>query len=156
MYQGKPLLLISSGEHYGAVMNLDFDYKKYLETLHDEGMNMTRTFSGSYVENPKSFNIEKNTLAPPGERFICPWARSGIPGYKPGGNKFDLDAWDQNYFVRLKDFVSTAEKYGIIVEFTLFSSIYSDESWTWCPLYHENNINNTDRITRKNVHTPDN
>jgi len=45
------------GEHYGAVMNLDFDYKKYLQTLHDEGMNMTRTFSGTYVENPQSFNI---------------------------------------------------------------------------------------------------
>ena len=137
-------------------MNLDFDYKKYLQTLHDEGMNMTRTFSGTYVEKPKSFNIENNTLAPQGEGFICPWARSGVAGYKSGGNKFDLDAWDQNYFGRLKDFVSTAEKYGIIVEFTLFSSIYSDESWTWCPLYHENNINSTDMIARKNVHTPAN
>jgi len=26
-YKGKPTVLITSGEHYGAVMNRDFDYK---------------------------------------------------------------------------------------------------------------------------------
>ncbi|MCK4854494.1 MAG: hypothetical protein KAT31_09535, partial [Bacteroidales bacterium] len=41
-------------------------------------------------------------------------------------------------------------------EITLFSSIYTDLSWTYCPLYHENNINQTDKISRGNVHTPDN
>ena len=31
--QGKPSILITSGEHYGAVLNLDFNYVDYLDTL---------------------------------------------------------------------------------------------------------------------------
>ena len=32
LYKDKPTVLITSGEHYGAVLNLDFDYVKYLNT----------------------------------------------------------------------------------------------------------------------------
>ncbi|TFH22606.1 MAG: hypothetical protein E4H10_13475, partial [Bacteroidia bacterium] len=38
-YQGEPVILITSAEHYGAVLNLDFDYQLYLETLGSEGFN---------------------------------------------------------------------------------------------------------------------
>jgi hypothetical protein len=31
LWRGKPTVLITSGEHYGAVMNLDFDYVRYLD-----------------------------------------------------------------------------------------------------------------------------
>src|SRR5262245_29626948 len=30
LFRGKPTVLITSGEHYGAVLNLDFDYVAYL------------------------------------------------------------------------------------------------------------------------------
>src|SRR5881397_3921188 len=76
LFRGKPTVLISSGEHYGAVLNLDFDYVKYLETLRGNGLNLTRTFTGAYVEPPGAFNIASNTLAPAEGRFVCPWARS--------------------------------------------------------------------------------
>jgi hypothetical protein len=33
LWRGKPTVLITSGEHYGALMNLDFDYRKYFDTL---------------------------------------------------------------------------------------------------------------------------
>ena len=49
-YRGKPVVLITSAEHYGAVINLDFDFRKYLDTLVADGMNYTRVFSGAYVE----------------------------------------------------------------------------------------------------------
>ena len=63
LYKGKTLALITSAEHYGAVLNLDFDYKKYLQTLGSEGMNYTRIFTGSYFEIPgESFGIQKNTI----------------------------------------------------------------------------------------------
>ncbi len=156
MYENKPMLLVSSAEHYGAVLNLDFDYRTYLRTLHEDSMNLTRIFTGTYVEHTGDFGILYNNLAPDGKRFICPWARSKISGYKGGGNKFDLEKWDEGYFSRLKDFISLAGEYGIMVEVTLFSSIYSDESWTYCPLYPDNNINNTDLVERIKVHTPDN
>ena len=153
LYKGEPRVLITSAEHYGAVLNLDFDYKKYLQNLHEEGMDYTRIFTGSYVENAQSFGIEKNTLAPVEGKFITPWARSEVPGYINGGNKFDLDKWNPEYFSRLQDFVATAEKLDIIVEVTFFSSIYRDDYWAYCPFYSENNINNTDRIERIFVNT---
>ena len=65
LYRGKAVALITSGEHYGAVFNGDFDYRRYLEALAAGGMNYTRLFGGSYVEVPgKSFGIVRNNLAP--------------------------------------------------------------------------------------------
>src|SRR6185436_12598477 len=56
-FRDRPAVLVTSGEHYGAVLNLDFDFSKYLEALRRDGLNLTRTFTGSYVEPPGSFNI---------------------------------------------------------------------------------------------------
>ncbi len=73
LYQGKAVALISSGEHYGAVFNADFDYHRYLDALAAGGMNYTRLFGGSYVEVPgKSFGILRNDLAPARGRFVAP------------------------------------------------------------------------------------
>ena len=104
LFRGKPAVLIGSTEHYGAVMNLDFDYVTYLNEIAASGLNVTRTFSGAYVEPGGAFGIKKNTLAPAPEKFICPWLRSTEPGYANGGNKFDLSEWDEAYFSRLKGF----------------------------------------------------
>ena len=95
LFREKPTILIGSTEHYGAVMNLDFDYVKYLDELAACGLNITRTFSGVYVEPGGAFGIMKNTMAPAPERYIAPWARSTEPGYSNGGNKFDLNKWDE-------------------------------------------------------------
>ena len=156
IFRGEPTILVTSGEHYGAVLNLDFDYRKYLQTLRACGLNYTRMFTGVYVEDYESFNIEKNTLAPLEGRVITPWARSNTPGYGKGGNKFNLDQWNPDYFMRLKDFISTADEYGIIVEVTLFTSIYNDGHWKLSPLHPESNVNNTDLVEFKNVQTPAN
>ena len=154
LFRGKVLAIVSSGEHYGAVLNPDFDYIKYLNTLEKEGMVYTRLFSGTYFERSGSFGIEKNTLAPAPGRALLPWRRSNEPGALSGGNKFDLDNWDNNYFTRLKSFFSEASKRGIIVELSLFSSIY--DYWdiqVWNPL---NNINIKDNVTKKSVQTLNN
>ena len=47
LWRGNPTVLVSSAEHYGAVINLDFDDQRYLEALARDGMNYTRLF----VEN---------------------------------------------------------------------------------------------------------
>lgn len=134
LFRGKPTLLITSGEHYGAVLNLDFDYAKYLDTLRAEGMNHTRTFVGAYCEPDGAFSIARNTLAPAPGRFICPWARSEQPGYANGGNKFDLSQWDAAYFARLKDFVTKARDRGIVIEVNLFCPFYGEEQWVLSPM----------------------
>jgi hypothetical protein len=145
-FRGKATALIGSTEHYGAVMNLDFDYVRYLDELSARGLNVTRTFSGIYVEPHGAFGITKNTLAPGSEKFICPWARSNQPGYPGGGNKFDLSKWNEAYFARLKDFISEAGKRNIVVELDLFSNFYDTLQWKLSPLYYINNINNVEAI----------
>ncbi|HKZ38704.1 MAG TPA: hypothetical protein VJ184_13680, partial [Chryseolinea sp.] len=64
IYEDSAAVLITSGEHYGAVLNLDFDYVAYLEELSKNRLNLTRTFTGAYVEPVGAFKIERNTLAP--------------------------------------------------------------------------------------------
>src|ERR1700734_2150832 len=94
LFRGKPTVLIASTEHYGAVLNGDFDAIPYLDELHARGLNLTRTFSGTYREVPGSFKIEKNTLAPTADRYIAPWTRIDAPGASDGGNRFDLGRWN--------------------------------------------------------------
>src|SRR5438309_2272621 len=109
LFRDKPAVLVTSGEHYGAVLNLDFDYEGYLDELKARGLNLTRTFSGTYREISGSFKIQHNTLAPlSAERFACPWARSETPGAGDGGARFDLGCWNDAYFRRLKEFVGAA------------------------------------------------
>jgi hypothetical protein len=152
--RGKPVALVTSAEHYGAVINGAFDYRRYLDTLAAESLNYTRIFGGSYVEVPaKSFGIRRNNLAPEPGRFIAPWARSGTPGYEGGGNKFDLERWNPEFFDRFHDFLSEAAKRGIVVEVTLFSSHYQDAQWKVSPLNPSNNVNQTEAIDWKKLHT---
>ena len=155
-YKGQPILLVSSGEHYGAVLNREFDYLRYLDTLAQQGMTYTRLFTGSYLENPGAFGIRHNTLAPAPGQFLAPWARTDAPGYLNGGNKFDLDRWDEDYFRRLKDFLERAGRRGIVVELTLFSSIYAEDNWRFCPFYPENHLAPGHSLDRTAVHTLEN
>jgi hypothetical protein len=155
LFRGKPTVLITSGEHYGAVLNLDFDYKKYLDTLSRDGLNNTRTFSGAYVEPQGAFNIARNTLAPLEGRFICPWTRSDQPGYAGGGNKFDLTRWDEAYFNRLRDFLAHASRCGVVVEMNLFCPMYEDKQWNISPMNPRNNIQAIGPQDRTHVYTLD-
>src|SRR5712672_426765 len=97
LWRGRPEVIITSGEHYGAVLNLDFDYRRYLDTLARDNLNGTRLWAGSYAETGGNFNIASNTLAPARGRFIAPWARSDEPGAFDGGNKFDRMRWNEDY-----------------------------------------------------------
>ena len=151
-YHGQPLVLIGSGEHYGSVVNLDFDFKKYLQATAADGMNTTRLFTGAYVEKLGDFGIQKNTLAPAAGRLVLPWQRSNTPGYALGGNKFDLANWDEAYFTRLTDFVAEAQRNGIIVEVNLFSAHYGD-GWKYSAFNPKNNVNSTDSVKSTAVNT---
>ena len=157
LYRGKAVALVSSAEHYGAVINGEFDFHKYLAALDAAGMNYARIFGGSYVELPaKSFGIKKNDLAPEPGKFVAPWARSSEGGYAGGGNKIDLSKWNPEYFSRVHDFLSDAAQRGIVVEIGLFSSQYGEMQWNLSPFKRENNVNGTDAIDYKKVNTLEN
>ncbi|WPP51214.1 hypothetical protein [Catalinimonas niigatensis] len=155
LYQGKPTIVVGSGEHYGAVINLDFDYKTYLQTLGKDQLNNTRLFTGAYVEKLGDFGIQKNTLAAADGRVILPWKRAAESGYTLGGNKFDLNQWDEAYFERLKNFMQLSAENDVIVEVTLFSAHYAN-GWNYSALNPKNNINQTSEIPSAKVNTLDN
>jgi len=77
LFRGKPAVLITSGEHYGAVLNRAFDFRKYLDTLAADRLNLTRVFTGLYREVPgESFrNREKHACT--GRNRL----RTAIPPY---------------------------------------------------------------------------
>jgi len=143
LFAGKPAVLIGSGEHYGAVLNRDFDYLRYLDTLRAGNMNLTRTFSGSYREVPGNFQIAANTLAPAPGKYMAPWwQRAG---------KFDLTKWDDAYFTRLKDFVAYAGRSHVVVELVLFCPLYEDSMWSVSPMNIRNNVNGIGDVARTGV-----
>jgi hypothetical protein len=138
LFRGRPTVLVTSAEHYGAVINRAFDYNAYLDALKSHGLNYTRIYPAAFIEPEGTFDAE-NTLAPKSEVLIQPWARSRTPGYRSGGSRFDLDRWDPQYFRRLRDFLTQADMRGIVVEVCFFNA-QNRGSWPMSPLFWKNNI----------------
>ena len=134
LYQNKPLVIVGSGEHYGSLINTAFNYEKYLQTLHTDGLNTTRLFMGAYYEKPGAFGIEHNTLAPDEQTLLLPWQKTQ--------DKYDLGKWNGAYFKRLHDFMLKAAQNGVIVEVNLFSAYYGS-GWAYHPFNGNNNVNGT-------------
>lgn len=153
LFRGQPTVLVTSGEHYGAVLNLDFDFVRYLDALAADGLNLTRTFSGVYREVPGSFGITDNTLAPKRGRYSAPWARTTVPGDFDGLGRFDLETWDEAYFARLREFVAAAARRGVVVEMNLFCPFYEEEMWKASPMNAGNNVNGVGDVPREEVYT---
>ena len=141
LLRGKPTVLIASSEHYGAVLNRDFDYAQ-----------ISRNAAGRRDE--PDADIPRDVLRAGGASSTSPttrWprrpgassapGREHEPGLSGGGNKFDLTKWDDAYFARLKDFVAQAGKRGVVVELVLFCPLYKDEQWDISPMNARNNVN---------------
>ena len=111
-YQGKPLVLITTDEHYGAVINLDFDYVPFLDRLREYGLNLTRIYPGGYVELKDQY-APGNPLGPAPDRYILPWRKSGQSGANPhlGKYKYDLASWDDAYLSVLRT-MSTRQRFA--------------------------------------------
>jgi hypothetical protein len=137
LFRGKPLVLIAASEHYGSVVNRLFDFSRYIEDAADKKQTVTRTFllyrELQSVRNPSS------PIKPESPDFITPWPRTGPQKAMDGELIYDLDSWNPEYFDRLHAFLSAASKLGIVVELTVFSNEYSDETWALHPLRAENN-----------------
>lgn len=153
LYHGKPLFLITSDQHYGAVTNLDFDYTVFLDTLAANGMNFTRIYPGAYIERDGEYMPDNNLGARNG-RQILPWIKTTVPGAHLvlGGYKLDLNQWNDEYFKRLKDFISKAQDRDIIVDIALFNGMYPDR-WEYQAMYHANNIQDIGHCVFNEVQT---
>jgi hypothetical protein len=76
---------------------------------------------------------------------VWPWVRSDVPGAYLGGNKYDLDQFGTDYFIRMGDALTRARDAGILAEIHLFErcsmSPPSWDRWGNNPWASDNNIN---------------
>ena len=147
LYNGRPMKILTSAEHYGAVINGDFDYDVYLKEMKRTGQNMTRVFA-FYREtadgSPGDIRsmVEANTLAPTASAAVLPVQRvSGHGKALDGLDKFDLDKWNPAYFARFKDFLRKCALHGVVCEVTFFSNPYTTFRYALSPCHKDNNIN---------------
>ncbi|HXY41589.1 MAG TPA: DUF4038 domain-containing protein, partial [Vicinamibacteria bacterium] len=148
--QGRTIVFVTSDHHYGAVIDADFDYVRFLDALAASGMNLTRIYPGGMFEATDKY-VVGNPLGPLPGRQILPWARSNQDGAHPGlaqagqaSYKYDLDRWNPAYFERLRDFVEQASRRGIVVEVAFFNGMYAD-SWPLMAFHHRNNVQGVGR-----------
>jgi len=140
LYRGRPRVLITATEHYGAVINRNFDYGCYLAEAADKAATLSRCFLLFRELEGIPLNPHSPCKPRPGE-YVAPFARSG-PGFAVDGfSKFDLDRWDAEYFARLHGFLAEAARRDVVVELTLFSNTYSDAVWGLNPFNIRNNVN---------------
>jgi hypothetical protein len=147
---GKPIVLVTSDHHYGAVIDADFDYVRFLDTLAGSGMNLTRIYPGGMFEASDKY-VAGNPLGPRPGRQVLPWARAKEAGAYPAlaelgraSYKYDLDRWNPEYFARLRDFVEQASRRGMVVEVAFFNGMYAD-SWPLMAFHHRNNVQGVGR-----------
>ncbi|MEO5979410.1 MAG: cellulase family glycosylhydrolase [Chryseolinea sp.] len=150
-YKNSATILITSGEHYGSVLNTEFDFQKYHRALKKNGLNLTRLFTGAYLEPQGAFGITSNNLAPDTAHFICPWSRAD----QGDSVKFDLSKWDEAYMKRIKAVAESANREDIIIELALFCPFYDDSQWKISPMNVVNNINNVGAVNKDDVYTLD-
>jgi len=137
-FRGQPTILRTFGEQYGSVINMDFNYTSYLNTLQQDGMNLTRVLLVGFHPNEDDLN---DTINPPIHRFIQPWPRKPSAGTALDGyGKWDLSVWNEAYFTRLRSFVAACEARGVIVELTMFNTFYFSEQWDFSPFNPLNNV----------------
>lgn len=126
-----------------------FDYDGYLDFLRDRHHNVIRLWAW---EQARWAPWSDGKGQAPSDGFIAPnpYARTG-PGLALDGKpKFDLEAWDDAYFDRLRTRVRKAGERGIYVSVMLFQGWSSAKSWMggtpWRghPYHPDNNIQGFD------------
>lgn len=160
-----PLHVLSSNPRY---FSNGRDQAVYLTGSHHWHSLVSR--SSSTPVPPSDFDSYLNFLALYDHNFIRMWAIERGWDYDPlggsyydispfrrvgpglaldGGPKYDVDAFDQDYFDRLRKRVSSAKGRGVYVSIMLFNgwSVISwdkTNAWRGHPFHRENNINGID------------
>ena len=143
-FRGKPLVLLTPTEHYGAVINRPFRFERYLRDVADKRITLTRLFT-LFREQQTPVN-PASTCKPESPDFVSPYLRTG-PGRSCDQElRYDLDQPNQEYYERLHGFLSLASELGVVVEVVLLSNTYGDRVWELNPLHADNNVNDMPHI----------
>jgi parallel beta helix pectate lyase-like protein len=142
---GSPRVVYLTGSHHwnclqdsakvGKPLGEKFDYDGYLDFLEKHHHNLIRLWSWEVGENDACY-------AP------AAWSRPGPGTATDGQPKFDLQAFNPEFFERLRSRVIAARDRGIYVSVMLFQgwSIYSHGYGNPWPIHPFNKANNTNGI----------
>ena len=115
-YCDSPIRLLGYGD-YGMLAEPNFDYVAYIDKLVSKKVNFSRIW------------------------VIYHFAKGITPFQGTFGN-WDLTAWNEDFFLRLKNFVAYAESKGVIVQVNIFDSVHMEGGnplrWDRSP-YNKNN-----------------
>ncbi len=79
-----------------------------------------------------------------GENALWPWSRSTTPGAGMGGDRYDLDTWNPEYWRRVRDGIARCARARIYTEVMLFEACGMKEGptrWRQNPWASDNNVN---------------
>ena len=133
------------GLHYDPYHVSDLDYCAYVDHMQANGQNFMRLWSW------------QNSAWESGER-VEPMPFKRVSGTAAdGGKKFDLTAFNQKYFDRMRDRIIDAGKRGIYVDIMLFqgwsghrkSPAPQKQTWKYNLFNSLNNVNGIDGDTNK-------
>lgn len=132
VYDDKPIFLLGMG-NWILVNQTDFDYAAQNTWYQSYGINYNRItlISTWYTDRSKQ---------------VFPWARSATSGANDGGNKFDLNTFDDAYWTRLKGYLQDCKDKGIVVCIQYFDECSVEAGsdphrWDQNPFNPQNNIN---------------
>lgn len=117
-----------------------FDYIKYLNWMAKYDHNFMRLWAWE----PTTWNTKANRREALLHSQPQPWLRTGPGKAKDGKPKFDLTKFNPEYFARLQNRVSAADKRGIYTAVMLFEGWamqFSVGAWERHPFNPANNIN---------------
>ena len=143
-FRGKPLVLLTATEHYGAVINRPFRFERYLEDAAAKRITLTRLFT-LFREQQSPVN-PASTCKPESPDFVAPYLRTGPGRGRDQELRYDLDQPNPEYYERLHAFLSLASELGVVVEVVLLSNTYGDRVWELNPLHADNNVNGMPHI----------
>ncbi len=117
-----------------------FDYSGFLDFLAEHNHNFFRLWRWEVPKWTDSFSKLVHYCQP------HPWPRSGPDTARDGKPKFDIAAFDQAYFDRLRARVVQARDRGMYVSVMLFEGWAPQftDAWTYHPFQAENNVNGID------------
>jgi len=123
----------------------NFDYEAFLDFMQEYNHNFMRMWAWEQAAWTPNTNVK--VLFEP-----LPYLRTGPGNALDGGLKFDLKAFNEDYFSRLRSRVVEASRRGIYVSIMLFEGFSicdkdkkdNGNPWKGHPLNAENNINGFD------------
>jgi len=147
-YGGKPLLAFGPGDESRLISRNDLEaVRRWAKWQKDDGMNLLRAYPTSV---PGAINWQTGPQPTPVQ------LGNAVHPFKQKDGKWDVDAWNDEYFKNMSRFFSVLAEYGIVVHLQLWQVVWfkEDKPERWAQNY-VNPVNNCNEWTRAYPHGRD-